>query len=148
MGSNLGDRTALTRRAIAAIEPLCDSVRVSDPVESEPWGYDSPNRYLNTGITVETTLSPRQLLDRLQQIEQTLCHDPHRKPDGSYADRGLDIDIITAECHPADREPYTIISHDPALTLPHPRMQLRQFVLIPLRQLHPDWIHPLLGRLW
>lgn len=139
LGSNIGDRRALLETAVARIEAAlgCGCAR-SDIIESEPWGYDSPNAFLNIGITVESgALGPLELHRLLQQIQREISEAPHRTASGAYADRSIDIDLICME--------QTVVD-TPELTLPHPRMHLREFVLRPLAQLQPAWRHPLLGK--
>lgn len=139
LGSNIGDRRALLETAVARIEAAlgCGCLR-SDIIESAPWGYDSPNAFLNIGITVESgTLGPLELHRLLQQIQREISEAPHRTASGAYADRPIDIDLICME--------QTVVD-TPELTLPHPRMHLREFVLRSLAQLQPAWRHPLLGK--
>lgn len=136
IGSNLGDRRRNLSRAVAAIEKEFGYFELSHTVESEPWGYDSPNPYLNVGMMFLSDLEPLEILHRLQAIEQALSPAPHRNPDGSYADRAVDIDIIAIDNLQLDT---------PELILPHPRMAERRFVLEPLHELAPFWVHPRLG---
>lgn len=136
IGSNLGDRRRNLSKAVAAIEKEFGYFELSHVVESEPWGYDSPNAYLNIGMMVISELEPEEVLHRLQAIEKTLSPSPHRNPDGSYADRVVDIDIIAID----DR-----VINTPELTVPHPRMSERRFVLEPMAELAPYWRHPILG---
>lgn len=135
IGSNLGDRRLNLSRAIAAIEREFGYFELSHTVESEPWGYDSPNPYLNVGMMVLSDLTPLEILHKLQAIEREISPDPHRNPDGTYTDRIIDIDIIAID---------DIVMDTPELTLPHPRLLLRPFVLEPLAELAPFWEHPLL----
>ncbi|MDE7154475.1 MAG: 2-amino-4-hydroxy-6-hydroxymethyldihydropteridine diphosphokinase [Muribaculaceae bacterium] len=133
IGSNIGDSRRLIESAIRLIESriaVSDSMRVSKPYVSEAWGYESPHRFTNVGVSLLTELSPTELLARIQSIEQMLGATAHRNADGSYCDRNLDIDII----HLGD-----LVLNTPGLTVPHPRMHLRDFVLIPLAELEPDW---------
>ncbi len=144
IGSNQGCRHENIQRAAALIEHLdgVRSTRCSEVVESEPWGYDSPNRFLNMGMLVHTDMHPAQLLPMLLEIQNSISPDPHRNPDGTYADRIVDIDIIAS--HDLDAETPVVYS-DSRLTVPHPLMHCRDFVLLPLLQLEPDWRHPLSG---
>lgn len=134
IGSNQGDRMASIGRAVALIASrlLARRIELSDYVESEPWGFESDNAFLNRGVLVISDAvgdDPVDVLDRLQAIERLIAPDsPHRHPDGSYADRQLDIDIIDIDGRP--------FSH-PRLQLPHPRANARPFVMMPLRQLDP-----------
>lgn len=137
IGSNLGDRAAIIRHAVAAVEKaLGSSARIASPVESEAWGYESPNRFLNVGIAVETALDPVEIMHRLASVEKSIDSSSHRTASGGYADRALDIDLIAVGAQ-------TVASED--LTLPHPRMHLREFVLLPVAELEPQWRHPVLG---
>lgn len=137
IGSNIGDRHAHIELAVTRIMQIFDNVRRSEFIESDPWGYDSPNRYLNMGLAMEIgDTTPEELLTRLNEIERSISPTSHRNADGSYADRMIDIDLIAID---------NIVINSTALTLPHPRMQLRPFVLRPLAELAPEWRHPING---
>lgn len=136
-GSNKGDRHATILRAVALIETrLKATLRLSEPIETEPWGYESENRYINVGAAFESSLTPKEIFDVITAVEREIDPSPHRDPSGGYIDRAIDIDFIAAD---------GLILNSPRLQLPHPRMHLRDFVLIPLASLEPDWRHPLLG---
>lgn len=137
LGSNLGNRRMNLSRAVAAIEKEFGYFELSHTVESEPWGYESENPYLNVGMLILSDLEPLELLRRLQAIERELSPSPHRNSDGTYADRVIDIDIIAID---------DMVVDTPELTLPHPAMAQRRFVLEPLAELAPFWEHPLLGK--
>ena len=137
IGSNLGNRRMNLSRAIRAIEREFGYFELSHTVESAPWGYESSNPYLNVGMMILSDLSPLEVLRKLQDIEKSLDPTPHRKPDGSYADRTIDIDIIAIDDLVIDSE---------ELTVPHPRMAQRTFVLEPLAELAPFWTHPVTGK--
>lgn len=126
LGSNRGDRHANIRRAVALIAqalPGC-AVCVSEPFESEPWGFESPNGFVNVCVAVSGYAgSPHALLRRMQSVERSISAASHRNADGSYADRDIDIDIIDIE---------GVRLATPSLTLPHPRAHLREFVQVPL----------------
>lgn len=141
IGSNLGDRAALIGRAVAAISARFAVTAVSSPVESEPWGYSSPNPFLNIGVNIEIppTLSPRELMLSLLQIQNEIDATPHRLADGTYADRAIDIDLISIGSRVSEA------ADDGTPALPHPRMHLRPFVLRPMAEILPDWQHPRLG---
>lgn len=131
IGSNKGNRTVVIGKAIALIAKAFAPARItlSDYFESEPWGYDSPNAYLNRGVSVRTTrlLHPEQVLELTQSIEHTLAPDsPHRNPDNTFCDRVLDIDIILID---------HLTYRSDTLILPHPHYEERPFVLLPLRSL-------------
>jgi 2-amino-4-hydroxy-6-hydroxymethyldihydropteridine diphosphokinase len=140
IGSNQGDRRANIAHAVALItDKLHVKPSVSTIVESEPWGYASALPYLNVGVAFDTTLSPVELLDRLLSIERSISPAPHRTADGTYADRIIDIDLIA--CDNVVLNEATTPGGD-VLTLPHPRMHLRTFVLGPMAELAPTWVHP------
>lgn len=131
IGTNLGDRRSNLERAVAALEARFGRVRLSPVEESEPWGYDSPNRFLNIGVAVEVAddADPLALLDAVQAAERSVDGASHRNADGTYRDRVVDIDMIAL----GDRR----VDH-PRLTLPHPRMRQRIFVMRPYRWLEAN----------
>lgn len=136
IGSNQGDSIGIINDAVALIALISKSTpRLSDFYHSKPWGFESDNDFINLGVEIETELSPKELLAELQNIERRLCATPHRNQTGGYIDRNLDIDLICV----VDSD-YFCASEE--LTLPHPIMEQRMFVLEPLRRLSPDWIHP------
>jgi len=136
IGSNQGDSHAVIEQAIALIE-LCSRRKAirSEYIATEPWGFESHNKFLNIGIAIAWEKTPLELLDTIQNVERSISPSPHRDAEGHYIDRIIDIDIIAIDEEVIDTE---------RLTVPHPRMHLRKFVLIPLAQIAPDWHHPLL----
>ena len=128
LGSNLGDRAENLRRAIALIGERVGKVqRVSSFIETEPWGFQSEHPFLNAACLVLTTLSPLECLDATQQIERELGRRT-KSSGGIYHDRPIDIDLLMYD----DLQLST-----PRLTLPHPHMHERDFVMIPLREILP-----------
>ncbi len=126
LGSNLGDREATMRRAIGLLNERAGSVdRQSSFIETEPWGFESTNKFLNMCVRLLTTLSPEQLLMATKQIERELGR-MQKSVNGQYHDRPIDIDILMYD----DLQLST-----PDLTLPHPHMQERDFVMVPLREI-------------
>lgn len=141
IGSNTGDRAALIERAVAALSERIDpagraQISLAPIEESEAWGFESDNRFLNLGVMIESPddFDPMALLDLLQSVEKDIADVPHRNPDGSYADRPIDIDLIAVDDKVVD---------EARLKLPHPLMHLRPFVLEPIKFLDPDWRHPI-----
>ena len=126
LGSNLGERQANIERAIELIsERVGEVIRRSSLIETDPWGFESENKFLNGVILCETTLTPRQVLRKTQKIER----DMGRKKKTSslqYSDRPIDIDILLYDNLTVD---------EPDLKIPHPRMQDREFVMIPLKEI-------------
>ena len=137
MGSNLGDRAATLLAAakmIAALDGV--SVRkISKMTQTEPVGgpEDQP-AYLNAAVEIETTLEPRQLLAALHEIEATLGRD--RQTEERWGERTCDLDIVLMG---------ELTMESPDLTIPHPRMHERLFVLRPLAEIAPSAVHPKLG---
>ena len=120
LGSNLGDRKKNLACAIRLIgERVGKVLRVSSFVETEPWGFESKNNFLNAVICCETELTPRQVLQTTQQIERDLG-------EINYQDRPIDIDILLYD---------DLIVDEPDLKIPHPLMQQRDFVMIPLNEI-------------
>ena len=132
LGSNLGDRNANIEQAIALIhERVGEVVRRSSFIETEPWGFESENKFLNAVILCETELTPRQLLKATQKIERQLGRrkkstDSRLLTPVSYSDRPIDIDILLYDDLTID---------EPDLKIPHPLMEQRDFVMIPLREI-------------
>lgn len=149
IGTNLGDRRRNLSRAVAEIGRRFGYFELSHVVESEPWGFESSNKFLNLAMVFRSGETPLEILHALQKIERELgsriaaehksrfipadtsapdsgTSDPHRKPDGSYADRFLDIDIMTIE---------GVEMQTPELTLPHPHLRERPFFMAPLQEL-------------
>lgn len=138
IGSNIGDRHALIGQAVAAVEHAFSARAVcSRPFESEPWGFDSPNTFINIGVNIEVgSLAPLHVLRLLRRAERAVDAASHRDSSGAYIDRRIDIDLIALDNQVVDT---------PELTLPHPRMSQREFVLVPMAELMPLWRHPQLG---
>lgn len=126
LGSNLGDRHATMQQAILLLDSQAGTVdRVSSAIETEPWGFESANKFLNMCVRIITTLSPEQLLATTKDIELQLGRTT-KSVNGQYHDRPIDIDILTYD---------DLHINTPSLTLPHPHMHERDFVMIPLREI-------------
>lgn len=136
IGSNLGDRRLNLSRAMAAVMRHFGQLEMSHVVETEPHGFDSPNKFLNVGIMFRSELAPEEVLEVLKGIEQDISPASHRTPDGGYADRVIDIDMIAAD---------DVTMDTPELSLPHPRLAERDFFLVPLEEIAPQWRHPATG---
>ncbi|MCI9284984.1 MAG: 2-amino-4-hydroxy-6-hydroxymethyldihydropteridine diphosphokinase [Muribaculaceae bacterium] len=139
IGSNSGDRHAHLEQAVTALTSAFDGCTLtrSDIIETEPWGFESDHPFLNLGVTIESPQPMRltDILARTQTAEKSVGTSPHRDSAGRYVDRTIDIDIIGVD---------SLVTCLPGLYVPHPRAHLRDFVLIPLIQTAPEWIHPLL----
>jgi len=126
LGSNLGEREQNLQEAIRLIGDRVGQIaRQSSFIETEPWGYESSNRYMNAVVRCETEQSPREVLLATQQIERDLGRKT-KSVCGSYADRMIDIDILLYDDLSVD---------EPDLKIPHPLMHQRDFVMIPLREI-------------
>lgn len=132
LGSNLGNRRQLLLDAIEKInKKVGNVVRQSSFYETKPWGFESENLFLNAAVKVTTKLSPTELLEVTQQIERemgrrkkTTLNSQFSTP--NYSDRPIDIDILLYDDLHVDL---------PELKIPHPLMQERDFVLVPLREI-------------
>src|SRR3972149_10514745 len=131
LGSNLGDRLANLHTAVAALKPEIFNLVCSPIYETPPWGYLQQPKFLNQVIRAETDLRPADLLSHLKRIETRLG----RQPGIQYGPRLIDLDILFYD---------ELIIDSPPLTIPHPRLEGRGFVLLPLAQLAPDLRHPVL----
>ncbi len=131
IGTNLGDRRENLRRAIEALTGGTTSWVVSPVVESEPWGFESENRFLNIGLALDSDLEPLAMLDRIHDIERQLGSAAHRDAQGGYVDRLVDIDIMAID--DAQGHPMTIDL--PTLQVPHPHLHDREFFLKPYQWL-------------
>ena len=126
LGTNLGNRKRHIREAIEKIgELIGDVVRQSALYETKPWGFSSPNDFINACVMVETALSPRQLLEMTQHIEREMGR-MGKSVNGEYHDRIIDIDILLYD---------DLTVSDPDLVIPHPLMEERDFVMTPLREI-------------
>jgi len=126
LGTNIGDKEQNLNSAIQEISMRIGSVTAqSDFIETEPWGFESENTFLNAAIKVETELTPFEILKATQQIEKDLGR-TQKSVDNEYHDRLIDIDILLYN---------DIHLSTPTLTIPHPLMNERDFVLIPLKQI-------------
>lgn len=134
LGSNLGHRVRNLEGAIELIRHQAGEIeKISRYYESEPWGYSSENSFCNCCVSVRTTLDPLPLLDILLGIENQMGR---LRAKGGYSDRIIDIDLLLLD---------DILLDHPRLTLPHPAMGKRRFVLVPLGEIASDLIHPVTG---
>lgn len=128
LGSNLGDREATITQAISLIEQRVGQVvRKSTLIETEPWGFESVNRFLNGVVCCLTSLTPRQVLRATQKIEREMGRKRKTVSGHSYTDRPIDIDILLYDNLRVD---------EPDLRIPHPLMHERDFVMIPLQEIY------------
>ncbi len=133
MGTNVGDRQANLMAAIAALPPEVEMTRRSAIFQTPPWGYTDQPDFLNLVVEAATRLSPLELLAHLKQIEGQIG----RTETFHWGPREIDIDILFYD---------DLLFEDSGLTIPHPRLHERAFVLLPLSALAPDLRHPKLGQ--
>jgi len=131
LGSNLGDRPGNLETAIQSMPPDVIVVKRSSIYETPPWGFEDQPKFLNMVIQVETGFSPWKLLKFLKNMERTMGRE-HTFRNGP---RLIDIDILFYD---------TLKNEQSDLVIPHPRIAERAFVLVPLAEIAPDFIHPLL----
>ncbi|HPB01796.1 MAG: 2-amino-4-hydroxy-6-hydroxymethyldihydropteridine diphosphokinase [Bacteroidales bacterium] len=137
LGSNEGNREWLLQQAIDMIRSyIGEVVRVSNIYEGEPIGFKSEKQFLNLCLEMKAEGNPHQLLLKLEAIEVKLGR---LKPSifSEYTDRTIDLDIVFFD---------DLVVNTEELTIPHPKMHLRRFVLEPLAELCPDFIHPVLKK--
>jgi 2-amino-4-hydroxy-6-hydroxymethyldihydropteridine diphosphokinase len=132
VGSNLGDRSGNLIAAVRNLEPLANVLKCSPVYETSPWGYEDQPDYLNQVIMAETDLSPGDLLIYLKRIEIDLG----REESFRFGPRSIDIDILFYDDQ---------IVELPKLTIPHPSINERAFVLVPMADIAPNYEHPVLG---
>lgn len=135
LGSNLGERNNLLNYAINIIhKEIGVVVRISDFIETEPWGFNSKNKFLNAVILVNTNLSPLEILYKIQDIEYRLGRRTDNNTNNCiYQDRTIDIDILLYDDYEMNSS---------YLKIPHPLMHVRKFVLVPLIDISPNLVHP------
>lgn len=126
IGSNLGNRLMNLTRAVSTIEKRFGWFELSHHIESEPWGFNSKNKFLNVGMAFISDLQPLEVLHILREVEASINPSSHRNADGSYKDRVIDIDIMAVD---------GVEMSTPELTLPHPHLEERPFFLEPYNEL-------------
>ena len=132
-GSNMGDRDKIFAQACLYINNRCGRVvKTSAAYESEPWGFEAMEWFLNRLVIVETELEPEAMMRQLLDIEAELGRVRHPEV-GGYTSRTVDLDILYYGSR--------IVLTD-SLVIPHPRLHLRRFALLPLCELVPQFVHP------
>jgi len=133
LGSNLGNREELLRIAVETLAGMqhIDIVRCSGIYESDPWGYADQGKFLNAVIEIRSSLDPLDMLSSFKDLERSMGRESAER----LHPRIIDIDILLS----GER-----ILRSPELSIPHPALPLRRFVLVPLAELAPDRIHPIL----
>ena len=136
LGTNVGNKRGnLVTAAALLAERVGDVLALSGFYETEPWGFESENLFLNAALKLDTLCSPEELLDATQSIEREMGRTI--KSEGVYHDRIIDIDILLYD---------NLIIQTSSLVLPHPLMHERFFVLEPLNEIAPDTVHPIMQK--
>ena len=135
LGGNVGDTAEMLKEACRQIEQQIGPIEKQSALYgSEAWGFETEQDFINQAVVVRTSLPPHRVLELALEIEALLG----RKRSGvGYSSRTMDIDIIFYGSEIIDT---------PRLTVPHPRLHLRNFVLVPLCEILPDFVHPVFGK--
>ncbi len=133
LGSNLGNRAANLKAAINNLPPQMLVKKKSAVYETPPWGFAEQPAFLNQVVKAETYMEPEPLLKHLKRLEAALG----RTPSFENGPRLIDIDILFFD---------EAVIDTPPLVIPHPRLHERGFVLVPLAELAPDLVHPVLNK--
>lgn len=135
LGTNLGNREQYLTEALDALGDLAGELSlVSSRYETEPWGTEGQAAYLNQAVALRTSLAPVPLLRSILEIERSLGRTRNLR----WEDRTIDIDILYYDA--------LVFDSPPTLEIPHPRLHLRNFVLYPLCEIAPRFVHPVLNR--
>ena len=134
IGSNKGNRSVLINKAIDEIEKKVGIIISRSSIyQSKSWGFDS-NDFYNLSLLIDTNIEPKSLLINLKKIEKSMGREDI---DGSYSDRFIDIDILFYD---------NIIIDSEDLKIPHPKIEIRKFVLVPMLEIADDYVHPILNK--
>ena len=129
LGSNMGNRAANLKEAIAALSPQMEVKAKSKVYETPPWGYTEQEKFLNQVVKVQTYVAPVPLLKHLKRLEVALG----RKASFQNGPRLIDMDILFYD---------DLVLATPELVIPHPHVHERGFVLLPMLDIAPDFVHP------
>ncbi len=134
LGSNKGNRSVLINKATDEIEKKIGIIiSRSSMYQSKSWGFNS-NDFYNICLLIDTDIEPKSLLINLKKIEKSMGREDI---DGSYSDRFIDIDILFYD---------NIIIDSEDLKIPHPKIEIRKFVLVPMLEIADDYMHPILNK--
>ena len=136
LGTNLGNKEDNLKKAIVFLDDLGEIISISSFHRSKPWGFESENDFLNAVVSIETSFSPFELLAGTQEIEKKMGRT--NKSNENYSDRVIDIDILFYD---------ELILDTLELKIPHPLLQERDFVLIPLAEIAPNLIRSVVQNL-
>jgi 2-amino-4-hydroxy-6-hydroxymethyldihydropteridine diphosphokinase len=131
LGGNLGNRKANLEKTVCLIkQKIGDIIKYSSVYETEPWGFNDNLLFLNQVVYIETKLSPYSLISELQKIESSLGR---KRSEKQWTSRVIDIDILFYD---------NIIINKKELKIPHPLIDKRRFVLVPLAEISENFVHP------
>ena len=134
IGSNKGNRSVLINKAIDEIDKKIGKIISRTSIyQSKSWGFDS-NDFYNLSLLIDTDIEPKSLLINLKKIEKSMGREDI---DGSYSDRFIDIDILFYD---------NIIIDSEDLKIPHTKIEIRKFVLVPMLEIADDYVHPILNK--
>lgn len=133
LGSNIGDRAKNLNAALKELSQKARVIKTSQFYETKPYGFHLQPDFLNCAAILETSLKPEELLHELKEVEKKLGRVEVEK----WHERTIDIDIIFYD---------SLVYNSPGLQIPHPDMQYREFVLKPIAEISPDFVHPELGK--
>lgn len=137
LGTNLGNKEENIGNAIKYIEELIGKVVSQSALYiTEPWGFESDNTFINAVVAVETSLAARDVLDATKKIERLMGR-TYKSVNRQYKDRIIDIDILFYD---------DLVINEDDLIIPHPLMQERLFVMQPLSEIAPGFVHPVLKK--
>lgn len=134
LGSNMGDRYTNIRQAVELLKTIGTLISISSIYETEPVGMTGTGNFYNLALCLQSDLSPEDLLKTVKDFEKRMGRDI---ADSHYKPRTIDIDILLAENHVITTE---------KISIPHKEMHNRGFVLIPLNEIAPNIVHPVLGK--
>ncbi len=134
LGSNVGERQKFLNQAVLELKKLANTkiVCASAIYETEPYGKTDQAKFLNAALEIETILTPPELVKEVKAIEERLGRTPTEK----WGPREIDIDILLYD---------GLVHDDETIKVPHPELENRRFVLVPLREIAPDIVHPVSG---
>jgi 2-amino-4-hydroxy-6-hydroxymethyldihydropteridine diphosphokinase len=132
LGTNLGERRRNLRQAVTGLSAVCTVTAISPVYETEPWGETDQPEFLNICVAATTTIPPHTFLAFAKNLELEIGRTPSRR----WGPRLIDIDLLFYD---------NLIIADDRLSLPHPRLAERPFVLAPLADIAPDFVHPQTG---
>ncbi|HAN00760.1 MAG TPA: 2-amino-4-hydroxy-6-hydroxymethyldihydropteridine diphosphokinase [Marinilabiliales bacterium] len=131
LGSNLGDKWQLLKQSKELVSKEVGFIVAESSVyETAPWGFESENLFLNQVLCIQTHLTPNEMLEKLLQIEIELGR---KRFSQQYTSRTIDLDVLFYN---------QTILEEPELVIPHPKLHERKFVLVPLSEIAPGFIHP------